>query len=80
MRATTFMRFSVVLVGLAVLIDPAMAQDGSVLTEMENQVIQATRGWQDRVMQAATSLFWILAGIEVGIAAVMLAISAPALD
>jgi type IV secretion system protein TrbL len=80
MRAATFLRFSGVLVALAALIDPAMAQDGEVLTTMENQVIAATQGWQDRVMQAATSLFWILAGIEVGIAAVMLAISAPALD
>ena len=47
---------------------------------MENQVVAATQGWQDRVIQAATSLFWILAGIEVGVAAVMLAIQAPALE
>ena len=80
MRAVTLLKISGVFLGLAVLIDPAIAQDGSVLTDMENQVVSATQGWQDRVLQAANSLFWILAGIEVAVAAIMLAIQAPALE
>ena len=65
--------------GLA-MVDPAFAQDGSILTDLENQVASAAQGWQDTVIDAATSLFWILAGIEVGIAAIWLAIQAPSLD
>ena len=59
---------------------PALAQEGSVLTTLENQVVTAARGWETTVMQAARSLFWILAGIEVGVAAVFLAIEAASLD
>ncbi|WP_309239075.1 P-type conjugative transfer protein TrbL [Ensifer sp. ENS12] len=56
------------------------AQDGSVLTELENQVAAAAKGWEARVLSAARSLFWILAGIEVAIAAVWLALQAASLD
>lgn len=59
---------------------PALAQQGSVLTTLENQVVTAARGWQTTVMNAARSLFWILAGIEVAIAAVWLAINTASLD
>ncbi len=59
---------------------PAHAQEGSVLTELENQIVTAAKGWETTVMNAARSLFWILAGIEVGIAAVWLAINAASLD
>ncbi|SSC64749.1 P-type conjugative transfer protein TrbL [Ciceribacter selenitireducens] len=59
---------------------PALAQQGSVLTTLENSVVTATKGWETTVMNAARSLFWILAGIEVGIAAVWLAINAASLD
>ena len=59
---------------------PALAQEGSVLTTLENQVVTAARGWETTVMNAARSLFWILAGIEIGIAAVWLAINAASLD
>lgn len=59
---------------------PALAQDGSVLTNLENQVSVAAKGWETTVMNAARSLFWILAAIEVGIAAVWLAIGAASLD
>lgn len=59
---------------------PALAQDGSVLTELENQIVMAAKGWETTVTNAARSLFWILAGIEVGIAAVWLAINAASLD
>jgi type IV secretion system protein TrbL len=59
---------------------PALAQQGQVLTTLENSVVAAAKGWETTVMNAARSLFWILAGIEVGIAAVWLAISAASLD
>ncbi|MBD8689620.1 MULTISPECIES: P-type conjugative transfer protein TrbL [unclassified Rhizobium] len=59
---------------------PALAQQGQVLTTLENSVVAAAKGWETTVMKAARSLFWILAGIEIGIAAVWLAISAASLD
>ncbi|NTF00151.1 P-type conjugative transfer protein TrbL [Agrobacterium tumefaciens] len=59
---------------------PAFAQQGQVLTTLENSVVTAAKGWETTVMNAARSLFWILAGIEIGIAAVWLAISAASLD
>lgn len=59
---------------------PTIAQDGSVLTSLQNQISTAAKGWETTVMNAAKSLFWILAGIEVGIAAVWLAIQAASLD
>ena len=59
---------------------PALAQQGEVLTELENQVSAAAKGWETTIMNAARSLFWILAGIEIGIAAVWLALQAASLD
>ncbi|AYM14821.1 MULTISPECIES: P-type conjugative transfer protein TrbL [Agrobacterium] len=59
---------------------PAFAQQGQVLAELENQVSAAAKGWETTIMDAARSLFWILAGIEVGIAAVWLAIQAASLE
>ena len=63
-----------------VLAAPAFAQQGQVLTELENQVSTAAKGWETTIMDAAKSLFWILATIEVGIAAVWLALQAASLD
>lgn len=59
---------------------PAFAQEGQVLTELENQVSSAAKGWESTIMEAAKSLFWILATIEIGIAAVWLAIQSASLD
>lgn len=59
---------------------PVFAQEGQVLTELENQVSSAAKGWETTVMDAARSLFWILATIEIGIAAVWLAIQSATLD
>lgn len=59
---------------------PALAADGSVLTTLENQVVTAAKGWETTIMDAARSLFWILAGIEIGIAAVWLALQAASLE
>jgi type IV secretion system protein TrbL len=58
----------------------SLAQQGTVLTSFENSVSAATKDWEDTVLNAARSLFWILAGIEVGIAAIWLAISATSID
>lgn len=68
--------------GLAwlLLASPAFAEHGQVLTELENQVSAAAKGWETTIMDAAKSLFWILAAIEIGIAAVWLAIQAASLD
>ncbi|WP_455274548.1 P-type conjugative transfer protein TrbL [Rhizobium herbae] len=59
---------------------PVLAQEGSVLTSLQDQVTTAAKGWENTVMDAAKSLFWILATIEIGIAAVWLAIQAASLD
>ncbi len=59
---------------------PAIAQEGSVLTSLQSQITTAAKGWETEVMDAAKSLFWILATIEIGIAAVWLAIQAASLD
>jgi len=70
-----------VVIGLILIAStPALAQQGQVLTTLENSVVAAAKGWETTVMNAARSLFWILAGIEVGIAAVWLAINAASLD
>lgn len=65
----------IVLVG-----EPALAQSGQIISELENQVVTAAEGWETTVMDAARSLFWILAVIEIGIAAVWLALQAASLD
>ncbi|MFD2346178.1 P-type conjugative transfer protein TrbL [Sinorhizobium terangae] len=59
---------------------PALAQEGSVLTSLQNQITTAAKGWETTVMDAAKSLFWILATIEIGTAAVWLALQAASLD
>jgi type IV secretion system protein TrbL len=65
---------------LLVMANRAYAQDGSVLIDLENGMRSAAAGWEARIMQAARSLFWILAGIEISIAAVWLAIQSASLD
>ncbi|KQT05198.1 conjugal transfer protein TrbL [Rhizobium sp. Leaf391] len=59
---------------------PALAQEGSVLTSLQSQITTAAKGWETTIMEAAKSLFWILATIEIGIAAVWLAIQSASLD
>jgi type IV secretion system protein TrbL len=70
----------IVVLAVALQAHPALAQDGSLLTNLENEIATASRGWESTVMQAARSLFWILAGIELAIAAVWLALSSASLD
>ncbi|MCI5073405.1 P-type conjugative transfer protein TrbL [Oricola sp.] len=66
--------------GVSLWANSALAQEGSLLTNLENEIATAAQGWETTILDAARSLFWILAGIEVGIAAVWLAISAASLD
>jgi type IV secretion system protein TrbL len=78
-----FRKLDLVLVTIGLILiasTPVLAQQGQVLTTLENSVVAAAKGWETTVMNAARSLFWILAGIEVGIAAVWLAINAASLD
>lgn len=80
-RPSRNLELAFISIGLVLLASaPALAQQGSVLTTLENSVATAANGWETTVMNAARSLFWILAGIEVGIAAVWLAINAASLD
>lgn len=72
---------TVLVVGIVLLaVEPALAQQGAVLTTLENSVVTAAKGWEATVTSAARSLFWILAAIEIGIAAVWLALQAASLD
>lgn len=73
-------RLAVAVTALALVSAPALAQDGSLLTSLENQVVTAAKGWETKILQAARSLFWILAGIEIAVAAVWLAVQAASLD
>jgi type IV secretion system protein TrbL len=75
--------FSISLVTIAALVamhQPALSQEGSVLTSLQNQISTSAKGWETTVMNAARSLFWILATIEIAIAAVWLALQAASLD
>lgn len=74
---TVFLSTSLIVVFLA---EPALAQSGQVISGLENQVVAAAKGWETTIMDAARSLFWILAAIEIGIAAVWLAINAASLE
>jgi type IV secretion system protein TrbL len=80
MPAPSPVRFLIAAAALVLLSAPALAQDGSLLTNLENEVVTAAKGWETTILQAARSLFWILAAIEVGIAAVWLALQAASLD
>ena len=74
-------RLVLLLIGGVILwANPVLAQEGTLLTNLENEIATAAQGWETTILDAARSLFWILAGIEVGIAAVWLAISAASLD
>lgn len=80
-RSSRRVELALIAIGLVMVAStPALAQQGEVLTTLENSVVAAAKGWETTVMDAARSLFWILAGIEVGIAAVWLAINAASLD
>jgi type IV secretion system protein TrbL len=60
--------------------ETAFAQEGSVLTELENDISAAAQAWEVTILSAARRLFWVLAGIEISVAAVWLALQAASLD
>ncbi len=62
------------------IVHPAVAQEGVVLTALQNEITSAVKGWETRIIDAARSLFWILATIEIGLAAVWLALQAASLE
>ncbi|MBB3313392.1 type IV secretion system protein TrbL [Rhizobium sp. BK196] len=66
--------------GLALTVVPAHAQEGSLITSLQDEISSAARGWEQTVSNAARSLFWILASIEIGLAAIWLALQAPSLQ
>jgi type IV secretion system protein TrbL len=73
-------RIAGLVVVMMLAVQPALAQEGSILTALQSEITTAAKGWETTVTDAAISLFWILAGIEIGIAAVWLAIQAASLD
>jgi type IV secretion system protein TrbL len=74
------MRLAVALAIVVVSAASSLAQDGSVLTALQNEITTAAKGWETSILDAAQKLFWILAAIEIGIAAVWLALQAASLD
>lgn len=80
MRKPLIVTLALVAASLVVLTDASLAADGSTLTTLENQISSSAKSWQTTITQAATTLFWLLATIEVGIAAVWLAIQAPSIE
>jgi type IV secretion system protein TrbL len=65
---------------IAASLEPTFAQEGSILSALQAEIATAARGWETTVMNAARSLFWILATIEIAIAAIWLALQAASLD
>ena len=43
--ARRFACVAIVLIVAGLIVSPAVAQDGSVLTTLENQVVSAAKGW-----------------------------------
>jgi type IV secretion system protein TrbL len=80
MRKTRILLLLLGTLAAIALASPSFAASGSILTDLQNQIANTAKGWQSTVMNAAQSLFWILAGIEFGIAAVWLALQAPSLE
>ncbi|EUB98278.1 P-type conjugative transfer protein TrbL [Rhizobium sp. CF080] len=77
----TRLRRACLLVAVLVAVgQPALAQEGSILTSLQSEITSAAKGWETTVLGAARSLFWILATIEIAIAAVWLALQAASLD
>ncbi|TPJ52459.1 P-type conjugative transfer protein TrbL [Mesorhizobium sp. B2-6-4] len=74
-----------VLIGMSfaclVTTEPAVAQSfNNVVDTIQNRITNAAKSWETTILQAATSLFWLLALIEVGICAVWLAINSATLE
>lgn len=64
-----------------VMSEPAVAQSfNNVVDTIQARITDAAKSWEATILQAATSLFWLLALIEVGICAVWLAINSATLE
>lgn len=59
---------------------PVHSQEGSLITSLQDEISAAAHGWEQTVSNAARALFWILASIEIGLAAIWLALQAPSLQ
>ncbi|MBZ9898306.1 MULTISPECIES: P-type conjugative transfer protein TrbL [unclassified Mesorhizobium] len=61
--------------------EPVVAQSfNNVVDTIQDRITNAAKSWETTILQAATSLFWLLALIEVGICAVWLAINSATLE
>lgn len=52
----------------------------NVIEEVQTSIIAQARSWETTLLQHATNLFWLLAGIEFGISAIWLAINGATLE
>jgi type IV secretion system protein TrbL len=61
--------------------EPAIAQSfNNIVETIQARITDTAKSWEDTILQAATSLFWLLALIEVGICAIWLAINSATLE
>lgn len=56
------------------------AQSGGALDTVQNSLANAAKSWESTLISGATSLFWLLATIEIGLAAVWLGVNAASLE
>lgn len=52
----------------------------NVVDTVQDSIINQAKGWETTLIQHATNLFWLLAGIEIGISAIWLAINGATLE
>ncbi|TPL21061.1 P-type conjugative transfer protein TrbL [Mesorhizobium sp. B2-4-9] len=61
--------------------EPVAAQSfNNIVDTIQDRITNTAKSWETTILQAATSLFWLLALIEVGICAVWLAINSATLE
>jgi type IV secretion system protein TrbL len=61
--------------------EPAIAQSfNNIVETIQARITDTAKSWEETILQAATSLFWLLALIEVGICAIWLAINSATLE
>lgn len=62
-------------------VEPVLAKSfNNVVDGIQDRIADTAKSWEVTILQAATSLFWILAIIEVGVCAIWLAINAASLE
>ena len=80
MKQLPFLTLALVMVALVMSLDSSWAADGGAVSNLENQISAAAKSWQTTITDAARRLFWLLAFIEIGIAAVWLALQSSSMD